>query len=375
MKAKYSITVFIFILFTMSCKQNDHFYADFNFNFEEIENGLPKDWIINPISQQFKVAVDSANVKSGKYSLSMEFIGDSVHQHGAVLPSYEKYTGKKITLSGYVKTENVTDGWAGLAMVLMPQVEYIDMRETGISGTTDWKKYEISLNMNPDSTKWINFVVILQGKGKVWFDGLKVTIDGKDIQTIRPVTPEPFSEKAKNDRAFDKGSNIVFPELTKQKIDDLELLGRIWGFLKYHHPAIAKGNYNWDNELFRLLPAYLNAGNNIQRDKILVKWINKYGKIPKCKTCQATSESAFIKPDISWIENSDISLKLKDLLHKIYLNRNQGNHYHIDLTGNMRYSFTNERTYQMMDFPDAGFRLLALYRYWNMIHYFHHINI
>jgi C-terminal processing protease CtpA/Prc len=31
----------------------------------------------------------------------------------SVLPSYD---GKKITLSGYVKTENVTEGYAGLFM-------------------------------------------------------------------------------------------------------------------------------------------------------------------------------------------------------------------------------------------------------------------
>lgn len=32
--------------------------------------------------------------------------------------------------------------------------------------------------------------------------------------------------------------------------------------------------------------------------------------------------------------------------------------------------FLNEKNYANIPFPDAGFRLLALYRYWNMIHYF-----
>ena len=181
---------------------------------------------------------------------------------------------------------------------------------------------------------------------------------------------EPFSEKAKNDKEFDRGSNIIFPELTEQKIEDLELLGRLWGFFKYHHPAIAKGNYNWDYELFRILPGYLRANNQRKRDKILIKWVNKYGKIPTCKTCQPTSESAFLKPDLTWIEKSNINKKLKDLLHKTYLNRNQGSHYYIDTNaGNPK--FTNEKTYNMGKLPDDGFRLLALYRFWNMIHYFY----
>jgi C-terminal processing protease CtpA/Prc len=32
--------------------------------------------------------------------------------------------------------------------------------------------------------------------------------------------------------------------------------------------------------------------------------------------------------------------------------------------------FTNERAYSDMSYPDAGFRLLSLYRYWNMVQYF-----
>ena len=47
---------------------------------------------------------------------------------------------------------------------------------------------------------------------------------------------------AENDREFDGGSFIVFPELNKQLIADLELLCKVWGFLKYHHPESEKGN-------------------------------------------------------------------------------------------------------------------------------------
>ncbi len=180
---------------------------------------------------------------------------------------------------------------------------------------------------------------------------------------------QTFSEKAENDKEFDKGSKIVFPELTEQKTRDLELLGKIWGLMKYHHPAIAKGEYNWDYELFRVLPDYLKADNKKNRDEILIEWIKKYGKIPKCRTCQPT-DNAFLKPDLSWIADSGISLELNDLLYGIYLNRNQGAHYHIDMAGSGSPNFTNERAYGNMYYPDAGYRLLALYRYWNMIHYF-----
>jgi C-terminal processing protease CtpA/Prc len=367
MKVKYFFLIFIV---TISCKQTDRIYSGFNLDFEKVENGIPHGWDIYPSQQSYLVSLDSTHVKSGKYSIAIEFVGDSVGFQLLLLTPPDHYDGEKITLSGYIKAENVTDGYAGLCMRIDPQTAVDEMRRNGVTGTTDWKKYEITLDMNPAQAQRITFGGLLAGKGKMWLDDLKVSIDGKDIEKIQPVKPEPFSEKAKNDREFDQGSNIVFPEQAEQKIEDLELLGRIWGFMKYHHPAIAKGNYNWDNELFRILPVYLNANNHQQRDKILLKWINKYGRIPKCKTCRATPDSAFLKPDLSWIEHGDIDLKLKDLLHEIYLNRNQGNHYYVDTHSRGIPLFTNERTYEAMDCPDTGFRLLALYRYWNMIHYF-----
>jgi hypothetical protein len=69
-------------------------------------------------------------------------------------------------------------------------------------------------------------------------------------------------------------------------ITNLELLGKIWGFLKYHHPEVGKGKYDWDDELFQFLPEYLNVNNTGQRDESLLRWIEKYGELPVCTTCK-----------------------------------------------------------------------------------------
>ena len=370
MKANYFLIIF---LFAIGCKQIDSINTDLNLDFEVIENGMPKGWEIYPQQTDYSVSLDSVNIYSGRYSIAIEYLKDSVFVPyqliGRIL--LNNYGGEKITLSGYMKTENVIDGLAGLWLKITPDNTKTDMQRQGINGTTDWRKYEITLDMNPKLSKSIQIGGFFTGKGKMWIDDLKVTIDGKDIGTIKPYKLESFSEKEKNDKEFDNGSNILFPELSEQKINDLELLGRIWGFMKYHHPAIAKGKYNWDYELFRMLPDYLKANNHQKRDKILIKWIKKYGRVPKCKTCWATPDSAFLKPDLLWIEKSNTNQKLKDLLQNIYLNRNQRRHYYVDImSGAGNPVFSNERAYVAMNESDAGFRLLALYRYWNMIHYF-----
>ncbi|WP_133586644.1 hypothetical protein [Sphingobacterium yanglingense] len=55
------------------------------------------------------------------------------------------------------------------------------MRSRGITGTTDWKEYEITLQLAPDKTEKILIGGLLVGKGKIWLDDLQLTIDGKSI--------------------------------------------------------------------------------------------------------------------------------------------------------------------------------------------------
>lgn len=169
----------------------------------------------------------------------------------------------------------------------------------------------------------------------------------------------------------DNDSTIIFSDISKETIENLALLGRVWGFLKYHHPKIAKGNYNWDDELLKLLPEFLNVINNQERDLVISKWLKTYGPVSVCKTCKTTPNNAVLKPNLDWIENLNLSPDLQSQIKYIYTNRNQGVNYYVKLdpkVGNP--DFTNENAYATISFPDKDLRLIALYRYWNMIEYF-----
>jgi C-terminal processing protease CtpA/Prc len=366
---KKAIFIIISILLLFACGNIQNTDDRFNLDFEKIENGFPTGWKTRGDTLNCIISIDSIIAKTGNYSTVIESNGNLPISKILFFTLPENYDGKQITLSGYIKTENEMDSYAGLYMIINPFIAFDNMQSNSIKGTTDWTKYEITLNMYPSCTENVNVGGYLIGKGKVWFDDFKVTIDGKDIQKLKPYKKKPFP--AEKDKKFDNGSNIVFSELDDQKISDLELLGKIWGFLKYHHPKVGQGKYNWDYELFRMLPSYLKVNDNGKRDRILLKWIKKYGTVSSCKTCQTTPEDAFIKPDLSWIEISNMNPKLKSVLQGIYSNRYQGNHYYIRMAAGIGNPiFSNENAYAEMPYPDAGFRLLALYRYWNMIHYF-----
>lgn len=280
-----------------------------------------------------------------------------------------KYKGKSITLEGYMKTKDVHDGFAGLLMRIDGNgsaLEFDNMLDQNITGTNDWTKYTITLPY-PKEAEYIYVAGILVGKGETWFDDFILTIDGNNIQTLKEVERE--LAKAELDKEFDSGSKIDLSNRTSNDIGNLALLGRVWGFLKYHHPEIAKGNYNWDYELFRFLPKYIKINDHGERDRLLVDWVSSMGKLEECSNCKPPNESAVIQPDLEWIEDLDDSLKSK--LLEVYKARPQGNHYYIAMAPHVgNPEFKNENAYYLMPYPDDGFRLLALYRYWNMVHYF-----
>lgn len=89
--------------------------------------------------------------------------------------------GKRIRYSGYIKTEGISRGWAGLWWRVDGNsgvLAFDNMEDRAATGTTDWKRYEIDLPIAVDA-KNINFGVIHVGNGSAWFDALSVEIDGK----------------------------------------------------------------------------------------------------------------------------------------------------------------------------------------------------
>ncbi len=358
-----NLLLFLSVVFVFS----NNFAQDtaHNLDFEILENDKAKDWSIFG-KGDYSITYDQSITQNGKIAAVIESTGDNVQFKALAYSIPADFGGKKIKLTGYIKTENVADGWAGLWMRIDPQIAFDNMQSRGITGTTDWKKYEIELNINSNAKKLV-IGGILSGTGKMWVDNLEVTVDGKSLDKA----PERELTKPQLDKEFDEGSQVVFSALDNKQIDNLDLLGRVWGFLKYYHPAIGAGNYNWDYELFRILPEYQKVTTNSERDAVLVKWIDSLGEVKICKSCKETPEDAILKPDLAWFDNPSLSNTLSSKLKNIQTNRHQGNHYYIGMmpgVGNPE--FKNESPYSDMVYPDAGFRLLALYRYWNMMQYF-----
>jgi len=199
--------------------------SKFNFDFEMAKSGKPVNWYISKNSQ-YTATLDSTVVKDGKYSVKIEYIGTKPDFHACFINIPGSYKGKKITLSGYVKTENVTDGWAGLWMRIDPSIAFDNMEKKGITGTTNWKKYQITLKLNPEKTKQIVIGGLLVGKGKMWIDDLQLTIDGKDIRNLKPL---PSKNMGSGSASNNEDSNAVKIELPPPAVSGtMSLVDVLW---------------------------------------------------------------------------------------------------------------------------------------------------
>jgi erythromycin esterase-like protein len=88
---------------------------------------------------------------------------------------------KRVRFSGYIKTEGVSEGFAGLWWRVDGEsgvLEFDNMQNRGVTGNTDWKRYEIELPVAANARN-INFGALHTGTGTAWFDRLAVELDGK----------------------------------------------------------------------------------------------------------------------------------------------------------------------------------------------------
>ena len=134
------------------------------------------------------MSLDPAAVHGGKPSHLLASKAENDQGFGTLMQMFKgkAYLGKRVRLSAWVKAEKVVD-WAGVWMRVDgpngKSTAFDNMQSHPIKGTLDWERYEVVLDMAPDSSA-LALGILLHGKGKVWMEEPVLEV----VDTSVPVT-------------------------------------------------------------------------------------------------------------------------------------------------------------------------------------------
>ncbi len=181
--------------------------------------------------------------------------------------------------------------------------------------------------------------------------------------------------------------NIDFPESaitfsseisSKGPLDYYERLFytcKVWGFVKYFHSETANCSINLDSILIQKLPSIQAATSNAVFNQILLDLINSPGEtaLPAIPL-PVIPDSLMYNLNLGWIQNTVFSQQVKNALDTIRVRFRPRPHCLVGeafVNGNP--TFDTDILYNNTAgiYPDEAFRVLALFRYWNILNYFY----
>ena len=156
-------------------------------------------WMVSPdYAEDFEVGVDHSVAHSGKastYIKSKRHATETSHANIGQRIKGDAYRGKRVRLSGFLKTMNVTGG-ASLWMRIDSEKGVLGhdrMVDRALKGTNNWTKLEIVLDV-PEDSAGVIFGLRMNGAGQVWMDDLRWETVESDVPTTRPDNGRPASQ-------------------------------------------------------------------------------------------------------------------------------------------------------------------------------------
>ncbi|KRG12904.1 helix-turn-helix transcriptional regulator [Lederbergia galactosidilytica] len=142
----------------------------------------------------YQIGIDRENFHKGNASGYLKSVSTQSQEEFATMMQQfkaEKYLGKRLKLSGFIKSKNV-DGFCGFWMriddTLGDVMQFDNMSDRPIIGDSEWNHYSIVLDV-PTNSAVIAFGVLLSGSGQVWIDELKFA----EVDQQTPTTNIDFS--------------------------------------------------------------------------------------------------------------------------------------------------------------------------------------
>lgn len=168
-------------------------------------NNIPEGWWkVGSVNESYIVGIDEEVSYKGAKSTFVVSLDKVINVHSGLGQNIDAtpFIGKKIKMTGFVKSENI-EGWAGLWLRIDGEKKddgekpemlgFENMKDRPIKGTNDWAKYEIIMDVPVNSDK-LFYGTVLIGKGKLWFDNISFEeITDDESKPIKIITEGPVN--------------------------------------------------------------------------------------------------------------------------------------------------------------------------------------
>ena len=276
--------------------------------------------------------------------------------------------GKTIVFKGKYKYQQANQAKARFSIKLDTHYRKVEKQTIDVvcNGDQEWTDFCVEMPFERSDKFFLQ--ILCEGEIKLWVNDCQVLVDGQSLDIIKNSDVE-----VDKDLEFVGNSGISIGDVNQQTLENLEVLGKVWGFLKYFHPQVVIGKYNWDFELFRVMPEIATAKSQKERNSLLNKWVDKYGEIKETEDYTVKDSSLYHRfAQLAWLE--DLALFDKVLSKKLVKIKNAKrncvlNYYLPILAGKEEVEFARDKPYPGISWEDQGYRILTVYRLWNAIQY------
>lgn len=138
--------------------------------------------------ESYEMGIQKGAGYRGQHAATIKSIEKEIRGFGTLMQAVHagQYAGRRIRMSGYVRTENADTAWLWLRVDMVDSTSQKDsvlrimhgldnMHNRPINGTTDWKKYELVIDL-PANASYLLFGGGLSGTGQMWFDNLSFEV-------------------------------------------------------------------------------------------------------------------------------------------------------------------------------------------------------
>lgn len=166
-------------------------------------------------------------------------------------------------------------------------------------------------------------------------------------------------------------SSILNSQTKLSDIQKHKQIGLVWGLMKYHHPDVSKGKYDWDAVFLDVMESCEKIESQEKINAFLLDFVRKYNsKSTSFKERKFNNSKLFLKnQDYDWIDNTLFGVELTNELNKLRFNGNISSFYANVSKLTRMVSFENEKGIKNFELKNKHHRLLTLFSFWNAMQY------